>query len=134
MTDDLATEQLTTGGNPMPPHTRSQRRRQNSRQQPRRNASAETISRAPRTGTTVDLDQTVEAPTLAPAPAPVVARPASGAARPARSARRVISRPAPEPIDYSKDYAAARLDLTRIALWASLLFVAMIVLYFSGLV
>jgi hypothetical protein len=29
---------------------------------------------------------------------------------------------------------AGRLDLTRIALWASLLFVAMIVLYFSGLV
>jgi hypothetical protein len=118
----------------MPPHTRSQRRRQNSRHQPRRNTSAETISRAPSTGTTVHLDDAVEAPTLAPEPAPVLTRPAAGAARPARSSRRVISRPAPEPVDYSKDYAAARLDLTRIALWAGLLFVAMLVLYFSGLV
>ena len=116
----------------MPPHTRSQRRRQNARQQPRQATSAEAIRHEPSTGTTVHLDEPVEAPTLPPAPA--VARPSSAAVRAARSTRRVISRPAPEPIDYTKDYAAARLDLMRIALWAGLLFVAMLVLYFSGLV
>ena len=64
----------------MPPHTRSQRRRQNSRQQPRRTTSAETISRVPSTGTTVHLDEMVEAPTLASEPTPAIARPAAGAA------------------------------------------------------
>lgn len=35
-----------------------------------------------------------------------------------------------EPIDYSRDYASVRHDLRRIALWATLLFVAMAALYF----
>jgi hypothetical protein len=35
-----------------------------------------------------------------------------------------------EPVDYSKDYAAVRHDLRRIALWSVLLFVGMVALYF----
>ncbi|MFN8504763.1 hypothetical protein [Kouleothrix sp.] len=104
----------------MPPHTRSQRRRQGARQQPRPAVSAE----APEyTGTTTSLD----APEL---PAP----PVPPAARPARNARRVISRVAPEPVDYTADYGAARRDLRWIAIWSILLFVAMIALKFSGIV
>jgi hypothetical protein len=45
--------------------------------------------------------------------------------QPARRPPRVI-----EPVDYSRDYAAVRLDLRRIALWATLLFVGMAALYF----
>ena len=112
----------------MPPHTRSQRRRQNARQ-PRPTASAEATSRAPSTSTTVPLDNPIEMPVELPA------RPAvSASTRPPATRRRVISRPAPEPVDYSKDYAAARIDLRRIAIWAVLLFVVMIALKFSGLV
>jgi hypothetical protein len=112
----------------MPPHTRSQRRRQNARQQPRPSASVETTRREPSTGTTVNLEAPVEAPAMSAPAAP------SRATRAATPRRRVISRPAPEPIDYTKDYAAARIDLRRIALWAVLLFVAMVALYFSGIV
>jgi hypothetical protein len=46
----------------------------------------------------------------------------------------VLTRPAPEPIDYSQDYTAARRDLRWIALWTVLLFGAMLALKFSGLV
>ncbi|MBK9714263.1 MAG: hypothetical protein IPO81_23595 [Kouleothrix sp.] len=109
----------------MPPHTRSQRRRQPTRNQPRPTASAETTSPEPSIGPTIPL----EPPTIAP---PSMS--ASTPTRQGRVSRRVISRPAPEPIDYSKDYAAARLDLRRIVLWALLLFVAMVALKFSGVV
>jgi hypothetical protein len=106
----------------MPPHTRSQRRRQPNRTQPRPMAGAEVIEGAPSTGTTVNVETPASAPVL---PAPRSARTGN---------RRVLTRPAPEPIDYTKDYAAARLDLRRIVLWAILLFVAMFALKFSGLV
>lgn len=79
----------------------------------------------------VDVVPATAAATAAAAAAVRPAAPATPAA--ARSARR-SARPAPEPIDYSKDYAAARRDLTLIALWAGLLFVGMVALYFSGLV
>ncbi len=101
----------------MPPQTRSQRRRQAARAQ-RPNVSAET----PYTETTASLELPEAA---APAPAP---------ARPARTARRVLTRAAPEPIDYSADYVAAARDLRWIAIWTVLLFVAMFALKFSGLV
>jgi hypothetical protein len=52
----------------------------------------------------------------------------------ARTNRRVLSRPAPEPIDYSKEYAAVRRDLRWIVLWTALLFAAMIALKLSGVV
>ena len=112
----------------MPPHTRSQRRRQNARQ-PRPTASAEAASRAPITGTTVNLENPIEMPVEVPARAPV-----SASTRPPATRRRVISRPALEPVDYGKDYTAARIDLRRIAIWAVLLFEVMIALKFSGLV
>ncbi len=102
----------------MPPQTRSQRRRQAARTQQRPTVSAET----PYTETTTSLDLPEDA---APAPAP---------ARPARTARRVLTRAAPEPIDYSADYVAAGRDLRWIAIWTVLLFVAMFALKFSGLV
>src|SRR5262245_26929459 len=101
----------------MPPHTRSQRKRQASRQQARQPApsaaSLEAVSSTPSIGETVPLE-----------PPP----------RAVRTNRRVLARPAPEPVDYTEDYAAARTDLRWIAIWAGLLFVAMIALYFSHLV
>lgn len=101
----------------MPPHTRQQRRRQASRPQPRPTVSPEIPGY---TDTTTSLD----APALPVAQAP----------RSARTARRVISRAAPEPVDYTADYGAARRDLRWIAIWTVLLFVAMFALKFSGLV
>ncbi len=99
----------------MPPHTRSQRRRQAaSRPQPRQTVSADLPEY---TGTTTTLD-------ASSTPAP----------RAQRTARRLLSRPAPEPVDYTADYAAARQDLRWIAIWTVLLFVAMIALKFSGVV
>ena len=77
------------------------------------------------TGTTIALGPT----------APVVGEARRIEGRPAaRTNRRVLSRPAPEPIDYSKEYVAVRRDLRWIALWAGLLFAAMIALKLSGVV
>jgi hypothetical protein len=101
----------------MPPQSRSQRRRQALRQQSRPAASANTTGQAPSIGSTVPL-----------------VTPETSGARTARSSRRVISRSAPEPVDYTPDYTAARRDLRWIALWTVLLFAAMIALKFSGLV
>ncbi len=112
----------------MPPHTRSQRRRQ-AVQQKGRSAppsvrasssappSVETTSPAPVTSATIPLDS-----------APVATQ------RSARPSRRGSSRAAPAPIDYTADYVAVRRDLRWIVLWSVLLFVAMVALRFSGLV
>lgn len=100
----------------MPSQSRSQRRRQAARQQ-RRAAASSSAGAGPRaasTGPTIPLETSA---------GPV-----------ARPARRVLTRPAPEPIDYSQDYTAARRDLRWIALWTVLLFGAMLALKFSGLV
>jgi hypothetical protein len=107
----------------MPPQSRSQRRRQAARQQQQRRPnpparSVEPAREPASTGPTIALDSAPPAP----------ARPAP------RAARRVLSRPAPEPVDYSGDYDAVRRDLRWIALWTVLLFVAMVALRFSGLV
>lgn len=108
----------------MPPHTRSQRRRQGARQQqPRPAVSAETPEYA-------DTASALDAPAMPAMPA----APAAPATRSARNLRRVISRAAPEPIDYTADYGAARRDLRWIAIWSVLLFAAMVALKFSGLV
>ena len=101
----------------MPPQSRSQRRRQAVRQQARPAASAHTTAQPPSIGST-SLAKTPEV----------------ASARTARSSRRVLSRNVLEPVDYSQDYAATRRDLRWIALWTVLLFAAMIVLRFSGLV
>jgi hypothetical protein len=77
---------------------------------------------APSIGETISLDP------------PKMAAPANTAPRSARPNRRVLTRPAPEPVDYSADYAAVRVDLRWIAIWTVLLFIAMFALYFSGLV
>ena len=125
----------------MPPQSRAQRRRQAARQQQSRPkapgvVSAETASSVPNMGETIPLDP----PTLA-APASGIPTqgggiPAQGgaASRAARPNRRVLTRPAPEPVDYSADYAAVRVDLRWIAIWTVLLFIAMFALYFSHLV
>jgi len=105
----------------MPPHSRAQRRRQATRQQRRPATPApnvEAVGQAANTGTTTALDAHVSA----------------ASRQPARQQRRVLSRTAPEPVDYSKDYSAARRDLRWIALWSVLLAAGMIALKFSGLV
>jgi hypothetical protein len=122
----------------MPPQSRAQRRRQAARQQqqPRRPApprNPDSSGQLPAleadetavTGSTIALD----------APTPVVGEARRIDGRPAaRTNRRTLSRPAPEPVDYSKEYSAVRRDLRWIALWTVLLFAAMIALKFSGLV
>ena len=110
----------------MPPQSRAQRRRQSARQPSRPQTpnavSAEAASSVPSMGETIAL----EPPTMpAPASAPV---------RTARTNRRVLTRAAPAPIDYSADYAAVRVDLRWIVIWTALLFGAMFALYFSGIV
>lgn len=106
----------------MPPHTRSQRRRTSARQQNRPAVSVEAPQIDPMIGTATSLD------------APAARAPEMPPARAARTTRRVLTRSAPEPVDYTADYAAARRDLRWIALWTVILFVAMIALRFSGLV
>ena len=106
----------------MPPHTRSQRRRTSARQQNRPAVSVEAPQLDPAIGTTTSLE------------APAARAPELPAGRTARTARRVLTRATPEPVDYTADYTAARRDLRWIALWTVILFVAMIVLRFSGLV
>jgi len=115
----------------MPPHTRSQRRRQNARRQPRPAASTEMMSRAPSIGTPVDSEEEVEeiAAVASPPARPAPAQPARAASR-----RRLASRSAPEPIDYTQDYRDVRRDLRWILLWTVLLLGAIIVLKFSGIV
>ena len=76
----------------------------------------------------------VPATAAATAAAAAAVRPAAPATPAAARAQRRSVRPPPEPVDYSKDYAAARRDLTLIALWAGLLIVGMIALKLSGLV
>lgn len=112
----------------MPPHSRAQRRRQAARQQGRAASAptAGTASRAP------SAETASPEPSIGPT-VPLAPR-ESAAARPARQARRVLSRSAAEPVDYSKDYTAARRDLRWIALWTVLLFAGMLALKFSGLV
>jgi hypothetical protein len=110
----------------MPSQSRAQRRRQATRQQQQQQQrrpsspapSAEALRETVSTGPTIALDTQ----------APAAPRPA------ARGTRRVLSRPTPEPVDYTKDYQAVGRDLRWIALWTVLLFVAMIALKFSGLV
>jgi hypothetical protein len=75
-------------------------------------------------GETISLD-----PPTMPAPASAPAR-----ANRANTNRRVLTRAAPAPVDYTADYAAVRVDLRWIAIWTALLFVAMFALYFSGIV
>ena len=118
----------------MPPQSRAQRRRQAARQQQSRPkapsmVSAEAASDDPRIDDALPFDP----PTLA-APASRIPAQAGAAPRNARANRRVLTRPAPEPIDYSADYAAVRVDLRWIAIWTALLFIAMFALYFSGIV
>jgi hypothetical protein len=110
----------------MPPQSRAQRRRQSARQQSRPQApnavSNAAASSTPSTGETIALDP------------PTMAAPTSAPARPARTNRRVLTRAAPEPVDYTADYADARTDLRWIAIWSGLLFLVMFALYFSGIV
>ena len=122
----------------MPPQSRAQRRRQTARQQqqsrrptPPQNldsgsqAPAVEAEEAAATGATIALGSST----------PVVGEARRNEGRPAaRTNRRVLSRTAPEPLDYSKEYSAVRRDLRWIALWTVLLFVAMIALKLSGLV
>lgn len=109
----------------MPAQSRAQRKRQNARQ-------------AARSNTAPPVQVTTQAPVLEEhgstdtAHTATVSSSAIGT-RQARQARRPVSRPAPEPVDYSHDYNSARQDLLRIMLWAGLLFVAMVVIRLTGI-
>jgi hypothetical protein len=121
----------------MPPQSRAQRRRQAARQQQSRRPAPPRNPESGREPPVTEAGETaVTGPTIAlDAPAPVIGEARRSESRPAaRSNRRVLSRPAPEPVDYSNEYAAVRRDLRWIALWTVLLFAAMIALKFSGLV
>lgn len=111
----------------MPPHSRSQRRRQPQRQ----NTRPQPIDAAPAIDAQEDAEEVADILPVVPAPEPILAVPAQ---RSTRASRRMLTRPAAEPVDYTKDYAASRRDLTRIIMWSVLLFAAMIALRFSGLV
>jgi hypothetical protein len=108
----------------MPPQSRAQRRRQSQRsgQRPPRPMSAP----AP-----ADVDV---APLELPDPEePVAVTATTTALRQPRAGRRGAVR-APEPIDYSQDYASSRRDLIRIGLISAVLLIAMVALSFSGLI
>jgi hypothetical protein len=127
----------------MPPHTRSQRRRQGARQQQRQQRPANQPVQAPDISD-VDVPADLSASeTAMPAiyddvavpRTPTVTAPANPPrAATTRTTRRMRSRVELEPVDYSKDYQAARQDLRWIAIWAVLLFVVMIILRISGIV
>jgi len=108
----------------MPAQSRAQRKRQGARQQPQTRRTTASISTPFAEGDVASTGPTVRIETP----------PASVAARSNRPIRRTSTRPAPEPVDYSKDYLAARRDLRWIALWSVLLFVGMFALKLSGLV
>jgi hypothetical protein len=111
----------------MPTQSRAQRRRAAGRQQGR-------PANAPRqpqsyTNETIALtDVPVGEPIADEQPLPTTAASTS------RAVRRIRSRTAPEPVDYTRDYRDAARDLRLIALWSVLLFVAMFALAFSGIV
>lgn len=108
----------------MPAQSRAQRRRANTRQRPY------TVPK------TYDLPGTEPQDTLPEAaPQPVVQAAAQSAAvastSNSRVARRLRTRSAPEPVDYTKDYRDVGKDLRLIAIWSVLLFIAMFGLYFA---
>jgi hypothetical protein len=122
----------------MPPQSRAQRRRQTARQQQqsRRPAPPQNLDADSQTPAAEADETAVTGATIAlGSSAPVVGEARRIEGRPAsRTNRRVLGRPAPEPIDYTKEYSAVRRDLRWIVLWTVLLFAAMIALRFSGLV
>jgi hypothetical protein len=131
----------------MPPQSRAQRRRQAAKQQQPRPIKPRPANQPqtsvvephvePETETYTGISDSyrdISIANLGTTDVPHMPAPGASRATTNRSARRVRSaRPAPEPVDYSKDYANVRRDLRWIAIWASLLFIAMIALRFSGL-
>ena len=122
----------------MPPQSRAQRRRQAARQQqqqPRRPAPPRNLDVGRDSPPEDAAETSATGPTIMLGAPPTATEPRRMDARQAaRGQRRVLSRPAPEPVDYSKDYAAVRRDLRWIAVWTVLLFIGMVALKFSGLV
>lgn len=122
----------------MPPHSRQQRRRQNVRQQQRSNPprSPQTQPRSPE-ATVADVAPEARDAAYIDVAVPRIETPRASAPRAAvttGTTRRLRTRPAAEPVDYSADYRAARRDLRLIALWAVLLFAVMLALKVSGIV
>lgn len=115
----------------MPAQSRAQRRRANTRQQPYsapRSYAEPKIYPSPDTGEATDLlPETVLESASDVAVPTIVATSASSS----RVAKRLRTRSAPEPIDYTKDYRDVAKDLRLIAIWSVLLFIAMFGLYFA---
>lgn len=120
----------------MPAQSRAQRRRANTRQQPNaapKNNPTPKVYDAPNTGETQVLaetmvDSSVEVPTIA---MPTATATTATSASNSRVARRLRTRVAPEPVDYTKDYRDVAKDLRLITIWSVLLFAAMFGLYFA---
>ena len=131
----------------MASQSRAQRRRQSARQQQSGHGKSRSTQAVQQPTTVVeeepidtpspDVDDVVQEATPEPmAPSvgtPTEHLPSEAQAEPVASSRRRRSRRVPEPIDYSKDYAAIRRDLRWIVLWTSLMLVLMLGLRFSGL-
>ncbi|MEM8529842.1 MAG: hypothetical protein AAGF95_03310 [Chloroflexota bacterium] len=132
----------------MASQSRAQRRRQSVRQQQRSGQGKSQSTQAVQQPTTIveedsidtsepDTDDVVQAATPMPVASSAGATtehlPSKDQAEPVASSRRRRSRRIPEPVDYSKDYAAIRRDLRWIVLWTSLMLVLMLGLRFSGL-
>ncbi|NOK60746.1 MAG: hypothetical protein GFH27_549289n272 [Chloroflexi bacterium AL-W] len=127
----------------MASQSRAQRRRHSARQQQRSGQGKSQSTQPVQQPTTVveedsDVDGVIQTAASVPV-APSIETPMEHLAseakqeEPVRSSRRRRSRHIPEPIDYSKDYAAIRRDLRWIVLWSSLMLVLMVGLRFSGL-
>lgn len=133
----------------MASQSRAQRRRHSARQQQRSGQGKLQSTQPVQQPTTVveedpidtslpDVDGVIQTAASVPV-APSIETPMEHLAseakqeEPVRSSRRRRSRHIPEPIDYSKDYAAIRRDLRWIVLWSSLMLVLMVGLRFSGL-
>lgn len=117
----------------MPAPSRAERRRANTRQQSHSTSAtkARIYSDPAAIGATVNLETvevpTMEMPTMVAAPIAATAVATSSS----KVARRLRTRTAPEPVDYTKDYRDVRRDLRLITIWALLMFAAMFALYFA---
>ena len=116
----------------MPAQSRAERRRANTRQQqqPRPATTAKPrIYDAVANTTAIANELSLETTKLAAPEVPVMTAPTAVGG--SKVARRLRNRAAPEPVDYTKDIRDASRDLRLIALWAVLMFVAMLALYFA---
>ena len=115
----------------MPAQSRAQRRRTNTRQQRPSASTKPRIYDVPADDITLaeQITEDVAIPAVAPTATDTTTTLTPSTS--SRVARRMRTRAAPEPVDYTKDYRDTARDLRLIALWSILLFVGMFALYFA---